>query len=49
MNESDRLGRCPNCTTAIPKTRMLIRYQGGDGTRIFAECPECRDVVHPRR
>ncbi|WP_254838790.1 hypothetical protein [Natronomonas marina] len=49
MSNSKRLGRCPNCTTAIPEGRMLIRYRKGTETRLFAECPECRDVVHPER
>ncbi len=41
------LGICPHCDAAIPTTRVLIEYETGDGTSTYAECPECRDVVHP--
>ncbi|MDY6819911.1 MAG: hypothetical protein SVG88_14720 [Halobacteriales archaeon] len=41
------LGRCPDCQTSIPEARLLIEYETADGTAVYAECPDCRDVVHP--
>ena len=43
------LGRCPACDVAIPTAGLLIEYETGDGwPQMFAECPACADVVHPR-
>ena len=43
------LGRCPACDVAIPTACLLIEYETGDGwPGMFAECPACADVVHPR-
>jgi uncharacterized protein with PIN domain len=42
------LGRCPDCETELSHASVLIEYETGDsGQRRFAECPCCRDVVHP--
>jgi len=41
------LGRCPDCETEIPRAGVIIEYETGDGTEAYAECPDCRDVVHP--
>lgn len=46
---SERSGECPNCDAAIPSAYVLIRYETSDGwPRLFAECPACKDVVHPQ-
>ena len=43
------LGRCPNCDESIPRCNKIIEYETDDGwTAIFAECPDCLDVVHPQ-
>lgn len=42
------LGTCPRCSEAIPPTRLLIEYETTDGPAMYAECPDCLDVVHPR-
>lgn len=42
------LGTCPRCTAHIPATRLLIEYRTDDGPAMYAECPGCLDVVHPR-
>lgn len=49
MDQNDPpIGRCPECWTAIPPTRVLIECEAGDGTpAMYAECPGCYDVVHP--
>lgn len=44
---TDALGSCPNCDAAIPTTRVLIEYETTDGAAMFADCPDCRKVVHP--
>ena len=42
------LGRCPNCSETIPRNNKLIEYETANGwTAMFAECPDCNDVVHP--
>ena len=42
------LGRCPNCATKITRAWLLIEYENTEGqTGIWAECPECDDVVEP--
>ena len=42
------LGACPACETPIPSGRLLIEYRTDGRREMFAECPSCRDVVHPR-
>jgi predicted RNA-binding Zn-ribbon protein involved in translation (DUF1610 family) len=37
------LGRCPLCGTSISESWILIEYETG----VWAECPECDDVVEP--
>lgn len=41
------LGACPSCKADIPRFNLLIEYETADGAAMYAECPECRDVVHP--
>jgi hypothetical protein len=42
-------GRCPDCGADIPKTWLLVEYEKDDGTEgVWAECPECEDVVAPK-
>jgi hypothetical protein len=48
MSTHSPLGRCPSCESPIPQRRLLIEYETADGQAMFAECPDCRDVVHPR-
>ncbi|WP_438266572.1 DUF7837 family putative zinc-binding protein [Haloarchaeobius litoreus] len=38
------LGDCPHCGCEILSHQTLIEYAGG----VWAECPECRDVVDPQ-
>ncbi|WP_435156455.1 hypothetical protein [Haladaptatus sp. DFWS20] len=41
------LGTCPFCRATIPADSLLIEYDTDDGTMMYAECPGCREVVHP--
>ena len=43
MPPDDVLGRCPYCATSITRAWLLIKYETG----VWAECPECDDVVEP--
>ena len=43
------LGACPRCQHRIPAAQLLINYQTDEGQQIWAECPRCHEVVHPRR
>lgn len=40
-------GSCPHCGTALARADVLVEYDAADETRLFAECLECDDVVHP--
>jgi len=44
---SSTLGDCPHCNSRISRARLLIEYDTTDGPSTYAECPDCRDVVHP--
>jgi len=47
-NGTNSLGRCPNCGRSIPPGFLLLEYETDDGsTGIWAECPDCDDVVDP--
>jgi hypothetical protein len=41
------LGHCPDCATEIPLDLVIIEYETDDGRESYAECPDCREVVHP--
>ncbi|WP_225333330.1 phage terminase large subunit family protein [Halomicrobium urmianum] len=42
------LGTCPHCESEVPPVYRLIEYEKDDGsTGVFAECPQCTDVVEP--
>lgn len=41
------LGDCPHCEIQIPVANLLIEYESSDGPGVFAECPDCADVVTP--
>lgn len=43
------LGRCPVCDETIPSGGLLIEYETSGGwPQMYAECPSCAEVVHPR-
>lgn len=47
-NPNAVLGECPQCGREITRTYLLIEYKTADGTEgVWAECPECADVVDP--
>jgi len=47
-SDASKLGRCPKCDTPIPEVWLLIEYEKANGeTGIWAECPDCADVVSP--
>jgi len=41
------LGGCPFCGADVMSTDVLIEYEVDDQPEVFAECPQCRDVVKP--
>ncbi|WP_436929639.1 DUF7837 family putative zinc-binding protein [Halosimplex halobium] len=44
----ETLGACPSCDVMIPTANLLIRYDSeGSWPKLFAECPNCGDPVHP--
>lgn len=49
MASPDRqLGVCPNCETDIHARDILIEYRENNETGIWADCPNCSEVVHPQ-
>ncbi|WP_455429065.1 DUF7837 family putative zinc-binding protein [Halopenitus persicus] len=41
--QNRHLGKCPHCGGEILSYHVLIEYTSG----VWAECPDCRDVVDP--
>lgn len=50
-NERDLLpvlGHCPLCEQELGSETLLAAYAGADEwPRMLAECPYCREIVHP--
>ena len=42
------LGECPSCGSDIGDADVLIQYETADGVGVYADCPDCREVVSPR-
>ncbi|ACV48531.1 MULTISPECIES: DUF7837 family putative zinc-binding protein [Halomicrobium] len=47
VSSDHTLGRCPDCETEIPLGLVIIEYETDAGRESYAECPGCREVVHP--
>ncbi|WP_168216066.1 DUF7837 family putative zinc-binding protein [Halorussus marinus] len=47
MTRRQPFGQCPNCHGSITRDYVLIEYESEGRPAAFAECPDCRDVVHP--
>jgi predicted RNA-binding Zn-ribbon protein involved in translation (DUF1610 family) len=45
--ETQTVGLCPNCGESITQEYLLIEYESDGRPARFAECPACREVVHP--
>lgn len=46
--DKSSLGCCPHCGERIPTAWLLVEYTKDNGqTGIWAECPDCADVVAP--
>ncbi|WP_290810020.1 hypothetical protein [Halovivax sp.] len=46
-SEQSVAGDCPHCRAAVPRSRVIIEYETDAGPGVYAECPECEDVVAP--
>lgn len=46
MRTNSELGVCPNCETTVRRSQVLITYEKGDRSAMFAECPNCEDVLY---
>jgi len=47
-DDTEILGRCPDCEERISTAWALVEYEKEDGTEaVWAECPACEDVVAP--
>ncbi len=48
-DDTQILGRCPNCDKCITAAWTLVEYKKNDDTKgVWAECPACEDVVAPK-
>ncbi|NUB91116.1 hypothetical protein HT576_08790 [Haloterrigena sp. SYSU A121-1] len=41
-------GTCPFCQAEITTIDVILEYETETGPAVYAECPECRDVVNPQ-
>lgn len=48
-SQDSRLGVCPRCGESIYQWHVLVEYESGNDPRYWAECPDCGEVVDPRR
>ena len=35
------------CGSGIPEAAVLIEYESRGDSAVYAECPDCFEVVHP--
>jgi len=48
VNDTSFLGTCPFCGAEVERRHVILEYQAEDGeTRVWAECPDCCEVVDP--
>lgn len=47
MSQRNTLGLCPECSTNVPRSKLLIEYETDDRHIVFAECPTCQDGIIP--
>lgn len=45
--ELTMIGHCPMCEEIIPHAGLIIEYQRNHTRAVYAECPECLEVVNP--
>ncbi|RZV06190.1 hypothetical protein BDK88_4154 [Natrinema hispanicum] len=45
--ENQALGNCSFCNTKVLKHQSIIEFETNGEQRVFAECPECGEVVEP--
>lgn len=43
----NQFGLCPNCGSQIRPAQVIIEYETDTATRAYADCPGCREIVHP--
>jgi len=49
MTDNPTLGSCPKCNESLSTGYLLVEYEKDDGTTgIWAECPDCDEVVSPQ-
>lgn len=41
------LGACSECGERLLEAHLLVEYRADGDAKYYAECPECRTVVHP--
>jgi len=45
--ENQALGNCSFCNAKVLKHQSIIEFETNGEQRVFAECPECGEVVEP--
>jgi formate dehydrogenase maturation protein FdhE len=41
------LGVCPFCGSTLESGSIILEYETGGERRVYAECEECDEPVHP--
>jgi len=41
------IGNCSYCGSEIRSSHILIKYESDQGDGVWAECPNCAEVVDP--
>lgn len=44
-----QLGTCPVCDAEVAERDILIEYEADGRPAAYAECPNCREVIHSYR
>ncbi|WP_455349889.1 DUF7837 family putative zinc-binding protein [Halobiforma nitratireducens] len=43
-----QLGTCPLCGSSISSDAIILKYEVNGEERLYAECDECNEPVHPQ-
>lgn len=47
-SEKSTLGMCPYCGSPLDSGSIILEYEVDGDRRIYADCTECDEPVHPQ-